>query len=266
MPSFYVHERAALMLTGTACAQAVALGSLGPDALYCGAGALRELGRRLHRERTGEFLGLLAQCCADDAQCRDYALGFLSHYAVDAAFHPLVYALSASSGGYGPLRHLAVERALDAWIRDMGGFARSPAPDAALPGRAARRLSRALGLWTGGSAPAAGELEQAFRRCLSVGSVLGALGEVSTGVRAEGGVQLSPSQIQAFAQKGWRDPATNALRCEGPFDLLASALDTGERLAAAARGYWQGCITRAELEAATGNLSYLSGADCRRAL
>ena len=97
-------------------------------------------------------------------------------------------------------------------------------------------------------------------------TVLGALGEVSTGVRAEGGVQLSPSQIQAFAQKGWRDPATNALRCEGPFDLLASALDTGERLAAAARGYWQGCITRAELEAATGNLSYLSGADCRRAL
>ncbi|MGN0742879.1 MAG: hypothetical protein ACI4L8_09520, partial [Candidatus Fimadaptatus sp.] len=52
---------------------------------------------------------------------------------------------------------------------------------------------------------------------------------------------------------------------EGPFDLLASALDTGERLAAAARGYWQGRITRAELEAATGNLSYLSGVDCRRA-
>ena len=72
MPSFYMHERAALTSLGELCDKsAAALGACGPDALYfSGAGELRALGKRLHCERTSEFLVYILRACADDAACR----------------------------------------------------------------------------------------------------------------------------------------------------------------------------------------------------
>ena len=76
MPSFYMHERAALTSLGELCDKsAAALGACGPDALYfSGAGELRALGKRLHCERTSEYT--YCACAPDDAACRDYAMGF----------------------------------------------------------------------------------------------------------------------------------------------------------------------------------------------
>ena len=171
MPSFYVHERAALTSLGELCDKsAAALGACGPDALYfSGAGELRALGKRLHCERTSEFLVYILRACADDAACRDYAMGFLSHYAVDVAFHPFVYALSTMPLGYSSLRHIATERALDAWLMGVSRVPRASAPDESELSEINARLGAAIMLWQPDTKLDAAELKRALKRCMGLG-------------------------------------------------------------------------------------------------
>lgn len=268
MPSFYLHERAALTSLGALCDQsAVALGSCGPDALYfSGAGELRALGKRLHCERTGEFLLYILRLCVDDAACRDYALGFLSHYAVDAAFHPFVYALSTSQIGYSSLRHIAVERALDAWLMNMSRVARAGAPAEPDISEINARLGAAIMLWQPDTSLDAAELKRALKRCMSLGGALGRLGGEPGQVHVDGrtgGEYVSPDQLQALALSGWRNPWTGAVSCDGPFELLGAALKRTDELTNAARSYWRGGMDECALRAALGEKSYLSGEDWR---
>ena len=200
MPSFYMHERAALTSLGELCDKsAAALGACGPDALYfSGAGELRALGKRLHCERTSEFLVYILRACADDAACRDYAMGFLSHYAVDVAFHPFVYALSTMPLGYSSLRHIATERALDAWLMGVSRVPRASAPDESEISEINARLGAAIMLWQPDTKLDATELKRALKRCMGLGGALGRLGGEPGALRVddEAGMEqlVSPDQ------------------------------------------------------------------------
>ena len=265
MPSFYMHERAALTSLGELCDKsAAALGACGPDTLYfSGAGELRALGKRLHCERTSEFLVYILRACADDAACRDYAMGFLSHYAVDVAFHPFVYALSTTPLGYSSLRHIATERALDAWLMGISRVPRASAPDELEISEINARLGAAIMLWQPDTKLDAAELKRALKRCMGLGGALGRLGGEPGALRVddEAGMEqlVSPDQLQAFALSGWRNPWTRIVSCDGPFELLGAALKRTDELIAAARLYWRGMMDASTLCAVLGDRSYLSG-------
>lgn len=262
MPSFYLHERTALMALADVGERAeLALGALGPDVLYFNMG-LRALGKRLHGERTGEFLLTLMRECASSAAGRAYALGFVSHYAADAVFHPFVYALSMTGQGYSALRHMAAERALDAWLRNLSHVPRLGAPEAGVLDEIAGLLWRALDSWLPGAAQQ-GEVRQALKRSTSGALDLRGM-PTSVRVDCDGGQQqLTPERMQAFALRGWRDLWTGALSCDGPFELLGEALRRTSALAEATCAFWRGELGQMQLMERLGGKSYLTGQDWR---
>ncbi len=273
MPSNCLHEYIAFAALGQrgceAAPAALALGALGPDALYCheplAAGRRANLGQRLHVTRTGDFLVELTRACAASAVARDYARGFLSHYAADCAFHPFVCALSMTPLGYSALRHLAVERALDAWLAGLAAMPARPAPDEAERVEIARALCAAVARWSPEAAPTLSDMLQALRRCRGVGRMLGLLGNAGA-LRVSGdagAAALTPEQLQAHALRGWTHPWTGLSCHDGPFELLGAALMRAGELATAAESYWRGPLGEAGLRAEIGELSYISGLDWR---
>ena len=70
----------------------------------------RNLGSYLHRKGGYDAFRLLQHFSRRDTALFAYALGFITHYAVDTVFHPFVYAVSGKS----LLLHSRVEGALDA--------------------------------------------------------------------------------------------------------------------------------------------------------
>lgn len=272
MPSIYIHEYIAVAALGRreceASPAALALGAYGPDALYyhdpLAAGRRANLGQRLHSTRTGDFILELMRACAASAVARDYARGFLTHYAADCAFHPFVCALSMTPLGYSSLRHMAVERALDAWLTGLAGTHAHAALDEAERVEIARAFCTAVARWSPDAALTLSDMLQAMRRC-RMGRVLGRLGEPGTlRVSSESGdTSLTPEQLQAHALRGWVHPWTG-LRChDGPFELLGTALGRAGEMIAATERYWRGPLDAAGLRAVIGDMSYMSGIDWR---
>ena len=113
MPSIYTHhlfglevlERIDLAeLTGSTANEAPAVrnaflyGNQGPDPLYLQQAIPHStskqgvLAGRMHDERTNEVLVSMQHACSNTPTKRAYGLGFLCHYLLDRAVHPLVYA------------------------------------------------------------------------------------------------------------------------------------------------------------------------------
>lgn len=69
----------------------------------------RNLGSYLHRKGGFDAFRLLKSLSAYSPQLYAYALGYITHYAVDTLFHPFVYAVSGKS----LLLHSRVEGAMD---------------------------------------------------------------------------------------------------------------------------------------------------------
>ncbi len=102
--------------------EAFRLGAQGPDPLFLiGMFPLSlksrpsKLAGFMHKRRTGRFLCALAREAktAGDAE-RAYAMGYLTHYAVDGAIHPYVYSQSYDGRGrYSSVRHMSMERGWD---------------------------------------------------------------------------------------------------------------------------------------------------------
>jgi len=128
MPAGYLHQRCAEIAAARAGlspepAAAFVLGAQGPDFLFAlGIFPLRlsskpaPFGNTLHERRTGAFLTSLfaAARCGTAAQ-QAYALGFLTHYALDTTAHPYVYSQSnRPDGSYSSEKHLALEKRWDA--------------------------------------------------------------------------------------------------------------------------------------------------------
>lgn len=127
MPSGYLHQ----LCAEEACAQsgvtpasmeAMVLGAQGPDPLFTlGIFPLGRsskpgpLGHLLHQRRTGAFLCALCRRAREGGGvARAYALGFLTHYALDSTVHPYVYAHSyREDGSYSSTMHVGLEKQWD---------------------------------------------------------------------------------------------------------------------------------------------------------
>lgn len=69
----------------------------------------KNLGSHLHREGGFQTLQLLKVLSSRDREIFAYTLGYLTHYAADATFHPYIYA----TAGRSVLRHTRLENILD---------------------------------------------------------------------------------------------------------------------------------------------------------
>jgi hypothetical protein len=117
------------------CRQAFLLGNLGPDPFFFLAVSpahqrFRRLGSRMHAEEPSGLLDAVhAKLVAPDKECankaaRAYGLGFLCHYLLDSAVHPLVYAqqFAIANGGVreldfdGPWLHRSVHATIETEI------------------------------------------------------------------------------------------------------------------------------------------------------
>lgn len=127
MPAGYLHDLIAANAAreaGVAVEDEAAyrMGAQGPDPLFLiGMFPLRlsskpsKLGNAVHERRTGAFLRAMARH-AQTPITRAYLMGFLTHYALDSAIHPYVYAQSRKEGRYSSSRHMALEKRWDALI------------------------------------------------------------------------------------------------------------------------------------------------------
>lgn len=140
MPSGYLHEvcarRACALASVTPVRMDVMItGAQGPDPLFVlGMFPLKlsakpsPLGNLLHSYRTGAFLRALCRRAKDGSDLdRAYALGFLTHYALDSTVHPYVYAHSNKpDGSYSSSLHMRLEKHWDALYYQRDGHAGTP--------------------------------------------------------------------------------------------------------------------------------------------
>lgn len=98
---------------------------LGPDPwfVYLPGRKRENRGRRMHTEKTGDFLISLAKHCRDgagQATLFSYLCGFICHYALDSAAHPYIIRMTSCEGAR-PGSHRALEHALDiAQLKEIG--------------------------------------------------------------------------------------------------------------------------------------------------
>ena len=69
----------------------------------------------LHLRRTGRYVGTLLESSAHGTAERAYALGYLTHYAADAAGHPFVNIISGGPYRTHAQRHKVAENHQDVW-------------------------------------------------------------------------------------------------------------------------------------------------------
>ena len=107
--------------------EAFLMGNFGPDPfLFLKTDPIarryRKIGRKMHRKKTDELLAAMhARFIAGDATSgvtRAYALGFLCHFLLDSAVHPLVYAQQQAicEAGIGDVEGRRAQRAIHATI------------------------------------------------------------------------------------------------------------------------------------------------------
>lgn len=108
--------------------RAFRFGLLGPDPyLFC-LPVICRYSSIMHRRRTGAFLLEMAKRCRTNSQF-SYLAGFLCHYALDSATHPLIIQLAQKDHGdnwIGSMMHIAIEHRMD--VLDGSGNARPPFP------------------------------------------------------------------------------------------------------------------------------------------
>lgn len=76
-------------------------------------GKRKNLGSYLHRKGGYEAFRLLKNFSVHDSAALAYALGYITHYAVDVRYHPSIYAVA----GKDIFRHSYLENALDKYYR-----------------------------------------------------------------------------------------------------------------------------------------------------
>lgn len=75
----------------------------------------QNLGSQLHRKNVYEVFCLLKDFSVRNPRLFAYALGYLTHYATDATFHPYVYATTGKSYS----QHSRLENAMDAHFKPL---------------------------------------------------------------------------------------------------------------------------------------------------
>ena len=301
MPEGYTHIRAARQAAALAdyipvCPAAFEAGANGPDIFFCYQAwkparrrsiDLPALGGRLHDENTGAFLLELVERAAAPAQ-RDYALGFLCHYAADCAVHPYVVMITQKGQLYGrPGGHGYFEIALDSFLhREDGKGGAIPsrdacphlvgAPLAQVGAQLQGALAGAFGLEVSREALAdtfhhTYWVRKLFISRLRIKRGLFWLVEPLFGGRGAITGHVSPARLKGAGPRDrrplpveWEHPFTGERREASVFQLLEQGARTGAGYILAARGYWQGRLTREQLARVLGSASYLSGLEDER--
>lgn len=295
MPEAYTHirvARAALRASGCEVRSTAAyeLGAQGPDPFFAGPMPsvrgpypMQTLGVRLHTEKCGVFLQALVHFARTPVQ-RSYALGFLTHAATDAVFHPYVAACTRTGGPFArPEGHGFCEAALDTFFHETDcGTPAVPADDAAplLTGaplaEVCALLRRALYAVYGEQVPAV-QLSDMFHRfrlahrlCCAPGAGRRALVRAAdaTVLRRlhRPGYALSHVTPAALPQGGfphtWTNPFTGEKRRMGPNGLAMTAVERSVASLLAAREYWAGRADRRTVAQIFGNTDYNTGLPC----
>lgn len=138
MPAAYSHEiitKSALEVLelpqwwNPAMEDCALIGAQGPDPLFFYSimpprlnTRVHRLGSAMHDQRVGEMLRAILEAANwHEHSARAWAIGFLSHYAVDTVIHPFVYGNSFEKGKYLTRIHLSMEKAMDTWLYRQGG-------------------------------------------------------------------------------------------------------------------------------------------------
>lgn len=128
MPSAYTHFGVArdayaafppaLQQTVRPFLSAYFFGAQGPDFCFFYKPAVQpNLGSYLHRKGGYDAFRVLKMLSRREPRIFAYALGYVSHYAADTAFHPFIYALA----GRSKLRHTRLENLFDGYLRAKDG-------------------------------------------------------------------------------------------------------------------------------------------------
>ena len=298
MPEGYTHVRTALHaaeLAGytPASPEAFANGANGPDMLFAyqlwrpgqkRMPDLPTLGNIMHRDKTGAFLLSLVQNAAAPAQ-KDYALGFLTHYAADSIVHPYVYACMAQGAPYHYKGgHGYFEIALDSYLHKQDHGTARVAPKHANPRLTGAARAESLTLLRQCIAQVYGReipllaLSDAFalmrlvrvltpsRTPLHLRRAAFWLAEPFLGERGFITGHCSPARLKGLAAKDkkklpfpWQNPFSGEWHEEDISALLSRAEHTAAAYIMAAQRFWQGQITAGQLAEVLGSKSYTTG-------
>lgn len=260
MPESYLHVRCARGAYRESGARgydisALVAGCAGPDIFFyhMGIPPLVRLGQKMHAVGCGPFLTALTRCAVSRTE-RSYALGFLTHNATDAVFHPWIAREEGS--------HAALEQAMDSHylLRDKGRA--TVRPDdcaAALCGEKALEIGRLVSRC----------LEEVYGVAVSPRAVARALGDFRRWkrllrdtdgrkarhvARLERMLKLEPGYLAGHLITG--TPMGEDARADA---LAREAEALGATLMGAALAHWRGEIGPLELAREIGNRSYMTG-------
>ena len=105
------------------------LGSQGPDMLFFSKaslfpGSLKKYGNLMHASKVPQVIAHFEKY-REDPDLNSYFMGFLCHYALDSAAHPLVFALAKhihnETGNHEGTVHVTLEAHIDIWILHQRG-------------------------------------------------------------------------------------------------------------------------------------------------
>lgn len=295
MPSGYLHLTCAIRameragLSGLS-REAFILGAHGPDPLFTlGIFPLRfsskplPYGKALHTTRTGAHLmALLERAKGAGIAQRSFAMGFLTHYALDSTVHPYVYAHSDDpKKGYSSALHMRLEKQWDALYHRRDGGRGTPY---AMPGISEAKpfWPAVAALWQSALAEAYPELSitaDALLKAFSDAERAGRLTHSGTGIkyaavwcleRLLGRPALLTSQmtprfvsrkdIENSAHRTWRaksEPLRE--RTEGLSELFEMAVERAAALLLFAERYFRDELSSQALAEAIGNVGYDTG-------
>lgn len=296
MPSGYLHKRCARQaceISGITPVETdvMVLGAQGPDPLFMlGIFPLRpssrpsKLGNLLHQHRTGAFLRTLCRLAKENGGDveRAYALGFLTHYALDSTVHPYVYSQSyTAEGKYSSVLHTSLEKNWDSLYYQREGHKGTPVLMAGVTETRAQ-WPRIAALWQAAIAevfPEQNVTVEMIEKALSDADRANGLTHSPRGVKYRvvgvleriigkpglGTSQMAPlhpdqSDITNEAGRPWRNPAEpEEERTETVQELLDTAARRAAELLSAARQYFDGELDIEAFGAIIGNAGYDTG-------
>ena len=287
MPEAYTHirtARAAAAATGVLVPSKAAfeMGANGPDPLFAyrpltkiTAQPIKELGSRMHKEHCGAFLTALVMHAKTDAQ-KSYAMGFLSHNALDALMHPYIAFLTQKGQCYQRAHgHGFFETALDSQLYKKDYNTRSVEMKDSAPIFITAELAEVCELMQrcirevfaqevsvealADSYHSFHALHRFFAGRTRLRRAVGALAEVL--VFSPGLVRshMTPAIMEKHLPRAWTNPYTGETFENEVTDLLQPATEISGAFLKSAEAYWQGRISAVKLARIIGDHSYDTG-------
>ncbi|MEF9970024.1 MAG: zinc dependent phospholipase C family protein [Ruthenibacterium sp.] len=289
MPESYTHlriARAALVLADAKAAASAAflMGANGPDPLFADrvlhqnkTQPLAPIGKRIHNEKCGAFLTELLSQSKTTVQ-RDYARGFLTHYAADTIFHPYVASQSGAGAAFDkPAGHGFCEAALDTYFCAMDTGHGGVSVDEAAPKLSAPELAEIVALLRRSIAAVYGETLSVTNLCNAFHSfraahwffyspaggkrILAAFAE-NIIFHKQGYLRChmtpAPMPRKGFAAE-WTNPYTAVRTDVGPNGLTMQAVRQSANFLRVAQCFWAGNASEQSVLKYLGNKSYTTG-------